>query len=66
MAKLTLAGVTSSQTKLFPETAEIPSVSAGYAFADEPHHFQLALRSDTARFFPVSVQAETELPIAVY
>ena len=66
MAKLTLAGVTSSQTKLFPETAEIPACSAGYAFADEPHHFQLALRSDTARFFPVSVQAETALPIAVY
>ena len=66
MATLTLAGVTSSQTKLFPETAEIPVVSAGYAFADEPHHFQLALRSDTARFFPVSVQAETALPAAVY
>ncbi|MBQ8401278.1 MAG: DUF4091 domain-containing protein [Clostridia bacterium] len=66
MAVLTLAEVTSSQTKIFPDTAEISGASEGYAFADEPHHFQLALRSDTARFFPVSVQAETTLPVAVY
>ena len=66
MAALTLACVTSSQTKIFPDTKELPAVSAGYAFSDEPHGFQLALRSDTARFFPVSVQVTTDLPVEVY
>ena len=66
MAKLTLASLTSSQMKIFPETTCISAASEGYAFCDEPHHFQLALRSDTARFFPVSVQVTADIPVEVY
>ncbi|MBR4962174.1 MAG: DUF4091 domain-containing protein [Clostridia bacterium] len=66
MAALTLAVLTSSQTKIFPDTSSVPAAEKGYAFADEPHHFQLALRSDTVQFFPVSVQVAADLPVEVY
>ena len=66
MAALTMAVLTSSQIKIFPDTSSVPDTETGYAFADEPHHFQLALRSDTAQFFPVSVQVCAGLPLAVY
>ncbi|MBR5444913.1 MAG: hypothetical protein IKV57_02245, partial [Clostridia bacterium] len=66
MAALTLAALTSSQNKIFPDTSSVPALETGYAFADEPHHFQLALLADTTQFFPVSVQVCADAPLAVY
>lgn len=71
MPKLTIAKLTSSQTKLFPETVDmpvvdIPLVEEGYAFADEPHHFQLALRCDTIQGKAVSVQVTSDIPTEVF
>ena len=66
MAVLTLAKLTSSQTKIFPDTADVPVFAAGDAFCDEPYHIQLALRCDTVQFLPVSVQVLSSLPVEVY
>lgn len=66
MAKLTLMELTSSQTKLFPETVDIPAARDGYAFADEPHHFQVALRCEPLRGYAVSVQVTADIPTEVY
>ena len=66
MAARILAALTSSQTKIFPDTSSVPAIENGYAFADEPYHFQLALRADTVQFFPVSVQVCADIPLAVY
>ena len=66
MAAQILAVLTSSQSKIFPDTAGVPETAEGWAFSDEPHHFQLVLRGTTETFSPVSVQVMTELPTAVY
>lgn len=66
MAKITMMELTSSQTKLFPDSREIAPVEEGYAFADEPHHFQLALRGETIHGSAVSVQVTADVPTEVY
>ncbi len=66
--RLTLCTLTTSLEKIFPETGVASSVTHGYAFADEAHSVQLALRAapEAGRCLRVGVRAKADVPVEVY
>ena len=62
--------IVSDQYKIFPETepGTVPKLCPEdcTCFSDEPFSFQLCLRWDGGGFLPVSVSAESVLPVSAY
>ena len=63
---ITYFATLSSAVTLRPDGVDYPMRTHGTALANEPFALQLAMRSDDARFCPVSVQVTGELPLRAY
>lgn len=63
---ITYFATLSSAVTIRPDGVDYPARAHGTALANEPFAFQLAMRSDDARFCPVSVQVTGALPMRVY
>lgn len=63
---ITYFATLSSAVTLRPDGVDYPTRTHGTTLANEPFALQLAMRSDDARFCPVSVQVTGELPLRAY
>lgn len=63
---ITYFATISSAVTIRPDSATYPERERGTALANEPFAFQIAMRSDDARFCPVSVQVTGAIPMRAY
>ena len=63
---ITYFATISSAITIRPDSATYPERERGTALANEPFAFQIAMRSDDARFCPVSVQVTGAIPMRAY
>lgn len=66
MSQKFISFITSSQTKIFPDSCEYESICSGVTFANEPYSFALAYKADKVRALPISVSVYSDAPISVY
>ena len=63
---ITYFATISSAVMIRPDSVAYPERERGTALANEPFAFQIAMRSDDARFCPVSVQVTGAIPMRAY
>ena len=63
---ITYFATISSAVTIRPDSVAYPERERGTALANEPFAFQIAMRSDDARFCPVSVQVTGAIPMRAY
>ncbi len=63
---ITYFATLSSAVTIRPDGVDYPKTERGTALTNEPFAFQLAMRSDDARFSPISVQVTGDIPVRTY